>query len=143
MRINLAANYNVGIDLGDNSQRINANQQLVLEKFGTARIRFNSSNGNVEIINGYSCTRSFAPDISQSCLAFGGRSAPGMEDEPADEEYLASGDHGGRTESSSLMRQLHLESGDRLTYAGNRANLAGFEAQVGVMPPQLSVPADP
>jgi hypothetical protein len=25
---------------------------------------------------------------------------------------------------------LNLESGDKLTYTGNRANLAGFEAQV-------------
>lgn len=41
-----------------------------------------------------------------------------------------------------LMCELDLESRDKLTYAGNRANLAGFEAQVGGLPPQLSVPAE-
>ena len=52
--INMEGHYNMGIDLGDNSQRMTADQSLILERFGTVRIRFNSSTGNVEIVNGNS-----------------------------------------------------------------------------------------
>jgi hypothetical protein len=46
------ASFAMGIDLGNNSLRVNANQKLVLERFGQVFIRYNSGNGKVEIVKG-------------------------------------------------------------------------------------------
>lgn len=46
------ASFGMGIDLGNNSLRMNADQKVVLEAFGQVFIRYNSSNGRVEIVKG-------------------------------------------------------------------------------------------
>lgn len=47
-----ASVYNMGIDLANNSLRLNANQKIYLEKFGSVYIQFNSSTNRVEVIRG-------------------------------------------------------------------------------------------
>jgi hypothetical protein len=41
--------YNVGLDLGDNSLRLNAGQKILLTKDGTVYLRYNQSSDRVEI----------------------------------------------------------------------------------------------
>jgi hypothetical protein len=43
------AKYNLGIDLADNGLRLNANQKIILERFGTVWIQYNSDTGHVEL----------------------------------------------------------------------------------------------
>ena len=45
-----ASRYNMGIDLADNSLRVNANQKIILERFGTVYLRYNWSNNQVEVV---------------------------------------------------------------------------------------------
>lgn len=47
-----AATYNMGIDLGANSLRLNGNQKIILEKTGQVFLRYNTTNGMVEIVKG-------------------------------------------------------------------------------------------
>ncbi|MBB6368166.1 hypothetical protein FHR56_003331 [Xanthomonas sacchari] len=44
------SNYNMGIDLGDNSLRMNANQRIILEKYGSVYLRYNSTSDKVELV---------------------------------------------------------------------------------------------
>jgi hypothetical protein len=52
------AQYNMGLDLGDNSMRMNAGQSIVLEHFGGVSIKFNPSTGNIEFYKGDSLVHS-------------------------------------------------------------------------------------
>lgn len=54
-----AARYNMGIDLGDNSVRMNANQRMYLERFGSVYLQFNSSTNRVEIVRSGTVVASF------------------------------------------------------------------------------------
>jgi len=40
----------MGMDLADNSLRLNGNQKIFLEKFNTVFVWFNSATGKVEIV---------------------------------------------------------------------------------------------
>ncbi|MBO9872689.1 MULTISPECIES: hypothetical protein [Xanthomonas] len=42
--------YNMGIDLGDNSLRMNANQRIIFEKYGSVYLRYNSASDKVELV---------------------------------------------------------------------------------------------
>jgi hypothetical protein len=43
------SHWNMGIDCGDNSIRMNANQRLVLEQFGQVWLQYNQATDRVEI----------------------------------------------------------------------------------------------
>jgi hypothetical protein len=53
------SHYNMGLDLANNSIRLNANQKVVLEKSGGAYLWYNSSSGRIEIVRGGSVVASF------------------------------------------------------------------------------------
>lgn len=46
------ARYNMGIDLADNSLRMNAGQKLLLERYGTIYLSYNANSGNIELVKG-------------------------------------------------------------------------------------------
>lgn len=54
-----SAHYNMGIDVADNSIRMNANQKLYLEHFGQVYIQYNSNSGLVEIVRNGRVVASF------------------------------------------------------------------------------------
>jgi hypothetical protein len=47
-----SAHYNMGIDLADNSIRLNAGQKVILEKFGTIFLWYNAAAQRVELVKG-------------------------------------------------------------------------------------------
>jgi len=49
----------MGLDLADNSIRLNGNQKVILEKSGGAYLWYNSSSGRIEIVRGGSVVASF------------------------------------------------------------------------------------
>ncbi len=53
------AHYNMGIDLSDNSIRMNANQKVVLERNGTIFLWYNLDSGQVELVKGGSVVASW------------------------------------------------------------------------------------
>jgi hypothetical protein len=53
------ARYAVGLDLANNSVRMNANQKIMLEEGGNVYLWYNSSTKKVEIVNGGSVVASF------------------------------------------------------------------------------------
>ena len=53
------SHYNMGLDLADNSIRLNGNQKVILEKSGGAYLWYNSSSGRIEIVRGGSVVASF------------------------------------------------------------------------------------
>lgn len=46
------AQYNMGIELANNSIRMNAGQKLILERYGTVYIWYNPASGQVEVVKG-------------------------------------------------------------------------------------------
>jgi len=54
-----SSHFNMGIDLADNSIRMNANQKFYLEKYSTIYFWYNSSTGKVELVKGGSVVASW------------------------------------------------------------------------------------
>lgn len=53
------SHYNMGIDLADNSLRMNAGQKIIMEKNGTVYVWFNQVTGMVEVVKNGVVTASF------------------------------------------------------------------------------------
>jgi uncharacterized protein YjaZ len=53
------SHYNMGLDLANNSMRLNAGQKVFLEESGAVFLWYNASNRKVEIVNGGSVVASF------------------------------------------------------------------------------------
>ncbi|HZI10674.1 MAG TPA: hypothetical protein VE153_09820, partial [Myxococcus sp.] len=53
------ARFNMGLDLANNSMRLNAGQRIYLERFGTAYMWFNQGTNRIELVRGGSVVASF------------------------------------------------------------------------------------
>jgi hypothetical protein len=57
--INMEAQYNLGLDLGPNSMRMNAGEKVILEHYGTAWLSYNPTTGNIELYKNSKLVASF------------------------------------------------------------------------------------